>query len=59
MYKEKRIITCEAAQMYSKSQLFSKAVRYVENNEYDDWLILSAKYGLLQKGKELKRTMRL
>ncbi|MFJ7976654.1 DUF6884 domain-containing protein [Peribacillus sp. NPDC096379] len=29
--------------------MFSKAVKYIEQNNYDNWFILSAKYGLLSK----------
>ncbi|TCS96555.1 hypothetical protein EDD58_101189 [Hazenella coriacea] len=35
--------------MYQKSILFSKAVKYIEQKDYDNWYILSAKYGLLSK----------
>ena len=40
--------------MYMKSQLFRKAVRYIEEQDYDDWFILSAKYGLISKEKEIE-----
>ncbi|WP_243767675.1 DUF6884 domain-containing protein [Paenibacillus agricola] len=29
--------------------MFSKAVKYIEQQGYNDWFILSAKYGLLSK----------
>lgn len=35
--------------MYQKSTLFSKTIKYIEQNNYDDWFILSAKYGILSK----------
>lgn len=35
--------------MYLESQLFKKAAHYVSEQHYDDWFILSAKYGLLHK----------
>ncbi|MGG0120534.1 DUF6884 domain-containing protein [Bacillus paranthracis] len=35
--------------MYRKSILFSKVIKYIEQNNYDDWFILSAKYRLLNK----------
>lgn len=47
--KSKESISCEARKMYQKSILFSKAVKYIEQKSYDNWYILSAKYGLLSK----------
>lgn len=47
--KLKENVPCEAGKMYLKSALFNKASRYVEQNNYDDWFILSAKHGLLPK----------
>jgi hypothetical protein len=40
---------CSANEMYLESQLFKKAVQYINKQNYDDWFILSAKYGLLNK----------
>jgi hypothetical protein len=40
---------CKAKNKYLKSTLFNKASKYVEQNNYDNWFILSAKYGLLSK----------
>ncbi|TKC19125.1 DUF6884 domain-containing protein [Robertmurraya kyonggiensis] len=40
---------CNAKEMYLKSNLFRKATTYIENKDYYDWYILSAKYGLLDK----------
>ena len=40
---------CSAREMYQKSSLFSKAIKYIEQNNYDDWFVLSAKYGLLRQ----------
>ncbi|MEC5425868.1 hypothetical protein QGM71_20650 [Virgibacillus sp. C22-A2] len=47
--KSKQTYPCEAREMYDTSNLFKKARAYVEMTEYDDWFILSAKYGLLNK----------
>lgn len=47
--KLKETIPCEAGKMYRKSFLFSKSIKYIEQNNYDNWFILSAKYGLLHK----------
>lgn len=49
--KLKEEFPCEAKKLYSKSTLFNKAVSYIEANDYDDWYVLSAKYGLLSKDK--------
>lgn len=47
--KLKQNYPCEAQNMYLPSQLFKKARNYIENNNnYDIWFILSAKYGLLK-----------
>lgn len=40
---------CSAKVMYLKSNLFRKVTTYIENKDYNDWYILSAKYGLLEK----------
>ena len=47
--KLKKDYPCLAQEMYSESQLFKKAVQYINQQEYDDWFILSAKYGILNK----------
>lgn len=47
--KLKKDYPCVAKEMYSVSTLFKKAVEYIESCNYDDWIILSAKYGLVQK----------
>jgi hypothetical protein len=47
--KKKRSYPCAAKEMYEPSSLFTKAVAFVEKKGYDDWFILSAKYGLLAK----------
>jgi hypothetical protein len=47
--KLKKDYTCTANEMYLESQLFKKAVQYISQQDYDDWFILSAKYGLLHK----------
>ncbi|SEB45795.1 DUF6884 domain-containing protein [Paenibacillus sp. GP183] len=52
--KLKQDKACLAREMYLKSTLFSKAVRYIELKGYDDWFILSAKYGLLNKDEVIE-----
>ncbi|QHE63103.1 hypothetical protein FHE72_20405 [Rossellomorea vietnamensis] len=47
--KSKDTVPCMAKDMYLKSDLFTKASTYVKQNNYDNWFILSAKYGLLSK----------
>lgn len=47
--KLKEDLPCRAKDMYLKSTLFKKATKYIEANEYDNWFILSAKYGLLKQ----------
>lgn len=49
--KLKEEFPCEAKKLYSKSNLFNKAVSYIEAKDYDDWYILSARFGLLSKDK--------
>lgn len=46
--KLKQDYLCEAQEMYLPSQLFKKARSYIEQNKYDAWFILLAKYGLLK-----------
>lgn len=47
--KLKQDHACKAKELYSPSSLFTKAVSFIEKQGYDDWFILSAKYGLLSK----------
>jgi hypothetical protein len=47
--KNKRKDICKAQDMYLPSVLFRKASTYIKQQNYDDWFILSAKYGLLEK----------
>ena len=48
--KSKKNIKCQAQELYSRSALFCKAVKYITTKcDYDGWFILSAKYGLLNK----------
>jgi hypothetical protein len=47
--KLKKDYPCPAKDMYLESQLFKKAVQYISKQNYDDWFILSAKYGLINK----------
>ncbi|MDR7079736.1 hypothetical protein J2Y03_004794 [Neobacillus niacini] len=42
-------LKCPAGEMYQESQLFKKATQYINQLVYDDWFIISAKYGLLSK----------
>lgn len=42
-----------AHELYSRSDLFQKAARYCEAH-YDEWLILSAKYGLVSPAQVLE-----
>jgi len=49
--KKKRTYPCKASEMYSVSDLFSKAYAYCIK-KYDQVAILSAKYGLLLRGDE-------
>lgn len=39
-----------AEQLYI-SPLFKKTIRFIKSQKYDDWFILSAKYGLIEKDK--------
>lgn len=41
--------SCIAREMYQESTLFKKAIKYIEQQDYDDWYVLSAKYGLLRQ----------
>jgi len=52
--KNKREYKCSAAEMYSESTLFTKATKYIKNNEYDKWFILSALHGLLEPKKQIE-----
>lgn len=45
--KSKKDSKSKPKEIYMESQLFQKVRRYVER-EHDDWLILSAKFGLLE-----------
>ncbi|MEO2075901.1 MAG: DUF6884 domain-containing protein [Bacillus sp. (in: firmicutes)] len=47
--KLKKDYPCPAKEMYLESQLFKKAVSYIEKQDYNDWFILSAKYGLVDQ----------
>ncbi|WP_342042868.1 DUF6884 domain-containing protein [Bacillus sp. OTU2372] len=47
--KVKKDYPCPAKEMYMESQLFRKAIHYIEKQDFNDWYILSAKYGLLNK----------
>lgn len=45
--KLKQDYHCQAQEMYLPSTLFSKAINYIKQQDYNKWFILSAKYGLL------------
>jgi hypothetical protein len=47
--KLKQKYPCPVREMYMKSTLFSKAIKFIEQQGYTDWYVLSAKYGLLMK----------
>ncbi|MCM3790337.1 hypothetical protein M3221_18325 [Domibacillus indicus] len=47
--KLKASYPCTAREMYQESTLFKKAVNFIEQQGYDDWYVLSAKYGLLRQ----------
>lgn len=52
--KLKKDFPCPAGEMYQESQLFKKASQYISQQDYDDWFILSAKYGFLSKDKVIE-----
>lgn len=52
--KAKTNYKCPARELYSKSNLFKKAVMYIEKNHYDNWYVLSAKHGLVDKDREIE-----
>ncbi len=35
--------------MYQESTLLKKVVKFIEQQEYFDWYVISAKYGLLRQ----------
>lgn len=45
---------CCTRDMYQDSTLFKKAVKFIEQQDYDDWFVLSAKYGLLGQHEVIK-----
>ncbi|WP_338452541.1 hypothetical protein R4Z09_12070 [Niallia oryzisoli] len=47
--KQKKEFPCSAEEMYMPSTLFKKITSYIKQTDIDDWYILSAKYGLLNK----------
>jgi len=44
---KKKSYPCEARELYSESQLFSKTVAYINSYYNDSYVILSAKYGVV------------
>lgn len=51
--KNKATYRCCAQEMYSKSSLFNKAMKYCRQHKYDLIFILSAKYGVLSPTDEI------
>ncbi|MEM1505386.1 hypothetical protein RG959_18450 [Domibacillus sp. 8LH] len=47
--KLKASYSCNAREMYQESTLFKKAITFIEQQGYEDWYVLSAKYGLLRQ----------
>jgi hypothetical protein len=45
---------CCTREMYQESTLFKKAVKYIEQQDYDDWFVLSAMYGLIRQQDVIK-----
>lgn len=45
---------CSAKEMYQKSTFFKKAIQYIEQQNYHDWFVISAKYGILRKHEEIE-----
>lgn len=52
--KNKKDYNCKADEMYSESVLFKKVTKYIKNQKYDKWYILSAKYGLVDPETEIE-----
>jgi hypothetical protein len=52
--KVKANYPCTTREMYQESSLFKKAVKYIEQQDYDDWYVLSAKYGLLKQNDAIE-----
>ena len=52
--KLKANYSCITRDMYKRSILFNKAVRFIEQQDYDNWYVLSAKYGLLKKDDHIE-----
>lgn len=45
---------CSTRKMYQESTLFKKEIEFIEQRGYDDWFVLSAKYGLLKQHDVIK-----
>lgn len=52
--KLKANYSCSTRQMYQESTLFNKAIKYIEQQDYNDWFVLSAKYGLLRQYDQIE-----
>jgi hypothetical protein len=55
--KVKANYPCSTKEMYKQSNLFKKAVKFIEQKDYDEWFVLSAKYGLLRNMMKLNFTI--
>lgn len=47
--KVKANYPCVAGEMYQQSTLFKKAIKFIEQKDYNEWFVLSAKHGLLKQ----------
>ncbi len=47
--KVKANYTCVTREMYQQSTLFKKAIKFIEQKDYNEWFVLSAKHGLLKQ----------
>lgn len=46
---------CTSKEMYQESILYKKAVKFIEQQrKYDEWYVLSAKYGLLRQNEVIE-----
>jgi hypothetical protein len=52
--KLKADYSCSTREMYQESSLFKKATKYIEQQDYNDWFVLSAKYGLLRQDDQIE-----
>jgi hypothetical protein len=52
--KLKQDYSCKVEEMYLKSTLFNRATSYINKLNYDNWFVLSAKYGLLNRNQTIE-----